>query len=444
MKSKNQVVTLFAGLQWLSFMFANTVVIPLSVGAAYHLSPEQISGTMSRSFILTGLACLLQVLFGHGLPLMEGQSGFWWGIVLSLATMGTASGVPLTQVGGSLAIGMILGGVLVSVLGFLGLHKILNRLFTPIVMAVLLILLAAQLISIFMQGMLGISQTGQVQLGVAGLSLLIAIIVGLLTITGRGLVSNFSILIGLVLGWVLFVLLFGQAAHHVIPDWQSVLQTFTWGKPEWSFGIITAAVITALINTTNTVATLRAVEPLFNIKVKPNQYRRSFVWTGIYTILSGFFSVVAYAPYTSSIGFLRTTRLLKKAPFIVGAVLFIVLGLDPFLAGFFATLPMSIGDSVLFIAYLQLFGSALQNIEGTRFTFKTIFRIAVPTLTGLAIQSIPSQAFASLPGFSRAIVGNGMLVGILLAVLLENTVQWSRFEDGHLEGELVQAKSQID
>ena len=429
MNLRNNFVTLFAGLQWLSFMFANTVVIPLSIGAAYHLTAGQISGSMSRSFILTGAACLLQILFGHGLPLMEGQSGFWWGITLSLSAIGTASGMPLSEVGGSLAVGMISGGVLVSILGLLGLHKVLNRLFTPIVMAVLLILLAAQLIDIFLRGMLGISETGQVDLGVAGLSLLIAILVGVLTVAGRGLISNFSILIGLVIGWIGYVLLFGSASSHVIPSFQEVVHPFVWGQPAWNGGIIAAAVMTALINTTNTVATLRAAEPLFRIRVDANQYRRSFVWTGIYTALAGLFSVVAYAPYTSSIGFLRTTRIVRKAPFIVAAVLFILLGLAPTLAGFFATLPMSIGDSVLFIAYLQLFGSALQNIEGTRFTYRTIFRIAVPTLTGLAIQSIPSQAFASLPGSARAIVGNGMLVGILLAILLENTIPWHKFDD---------------
>ena len=428
-KPKHQVVTLFAGLQWLSFMFANTVVIPLSIGAAYHLSPEQISGTMSRSFILTGLACLIQVLLGHGLPLMEGQSGFWWSVMLGLATMGMASGMPLAEVGGSLAVGMIVGGALISVLGMFGLHKILNRLFTPIVMAVLLILLAAQLIDIFMQGMLGITEDGKVQPGIAGLSLVIALLVGVLTITGRGLISNFSILIGLALGWIVFVLLFGNPAHHVVPGWREVSQTFVLGKPSWNIGIVIAAVLTALINTTNTIATLRAAEPLFNVKVKANQYRRSFVWTGIYTVLSGLFSVAAYAPYTSSIGFLRTTRLLNKAPFIVGSALFVILGLVPSLAGFFSTLPMSVGDSVLFIAYLQLFGSALHNIEGTRFNFKTIFRIALPTLTGLAIQTMPSQVFSTLPGFVRAILGNGMLVGIMLAVILENTVRWSRFEE---------------
>jgi xanthine/uracil permease len=96
------------------------------------------------------------------------------------------------------------------------------------------------------------------------------------------------------------------------------------------------------------------------------------------------------------------------------------------LTGFFATLPISIGDAVLFVAYLQLFGSALKNIEGLDFNYKTIFRIALPTLTGISILSVPADVFSSLPEFTQAVVGNGMLIGIIMAVILEKIVKWDR------------------
>jgi xanthine/uracil permease len=73
-----------AGLQWLFFMFANTVVIPLTIGDAFDLSAGEVAGALQRSFIYTGAACILQAVFGHKYPLMEGQSGLWWGSILSL------------------------------------------------------------------------------------------------------------------------------------------------------------------------------------------------------------------------------------------------------------------------------------------------------------------------------------------------------------------------
>ena len=53
-------VTLLAGFQWLFFMFANTIVIPISIGSAFQLEQIEIVSAIQRSFILTGVACFLQ------------------------------------------------------------------------------------------------------------------------------------------------------------------------------------------------------------------------------------------------------------------------------------------------------------------------------------------------------------------------------------------------
>jgi xanthine/uracil permease len=416
---RSALVNLFAGIQWLGFMFANTVVIPLSIGAAFHQSPGDIAGAMARSFLITGLACLIQVFAGHRMPLMEGQSGLWWGVILGLAQMGVATGLPLAAVGGSISLGIVLGGIAILLCGAAGVHRFLNRLFTPVVMAVLLFLLAAQLIDIFFQGMLGIPTHGQVDLPIAGLSLLVALFVSILTIAGRGLVSNFSILIGLSVGWIAHVALFGPERPVVQPSLRELAHWFPWGTPHIHAGILITCVITALLNTTNTIATLRAAEPVFGRQVTEGQYKRSLVLSGVYTAVSGPLGLVPYAPYTSSIGFLRTTRLYDRAPFAIGAALFTAFGLIPPLSGFFATMPVSIGNAVLFVAYLQLFGAALANLEGMSLDFRNIFRIAAPTLVGLAILSTPPQMFAALPAYVQSLCSNGMLVGILLAILLE-------------------------
>jgi len=422
------VVELLAGFQWLGFMFANTVVIPLSIGMAFHLTQQQVAGDMARSFIVTGLACLLQVFFGHRLPLMEGQSGLWWGIILTMTTVSESTGLSLASVGGSLAVGMILGGIAVVLCGLMGLHRLLNRLFTPVVMAVLLLLLSAQLIDIFLRGMLGVVGGGAIHLGVAAISILVTLSVGALTLWGKGLTGNFSILIGIVGGWILFDVTQQPHVSVVVPSVQSMAAMFVWGRPQYNLGIVITGILAALLNTTNTMATLRAAEDVFERAVRDAQFRRSFSITGLFTMVAGVFSLVPYAPYTSSIGFLRTTRLYSRISFMVGASLFLIMGMVPALAGLLSTMPVSVGDAVLFIAYLQLFGSALGNLEGIHFTYKSIFRIAIPVLTGLALLAMPGSAFSSLPGVVKAIASNGMLVGILLAIILENTIRWQRFQ----------------
>ena len=122
------------------------------------------------------------------------------------------------------------------------------------------------------------------------------------------------------------------------------------------------------------------------------------------------------------------SRILNRAPFLVGAALFILLGLIPPLGQLFASLPVSVGDAVLFVAYLQLFGSGLSLLEGMKFTFKTIYRIALPVLLGLSLFIIPSTAFGTIPDLVRSLVQNGLVMGILVAMIVQFAIPWKRIE----------------
>src|SRR5690625_2251902 len=89
-------------------------------------------------------------------------------------------------------------------------------------------------------------------------------------------------------------------------------------------------------------------------------YRISFTVTGVATVGAGFFGLVPYAPFVSSIGFLKQTNIYDKLPFIIGSFLFFLMGVIPPIGTFFSTLPLSIGSAVLFVAYLQLFNSSIE------------------------------------------------------------------------------------
>lgn len=428
MNQKSSAAMFFAGFQWLFFMFANTVVIPLTIGDAFDLSSIEVASALQRSFIYTGAACILQAVIGHRYPLMEGQSGLWWGAILSLSASASSAGITASELGGGLAIGIILSGILVTVLGALGMGNVLKRLFTPVVMSTVLFLLAAQLIGIFTKGMLGLATGNEIHLPTAGLSIFLILLVVWINVKGPGVIRNFSILIGIVAGWIIYVLFFPAQPTEVITS-TKIFNVFPWGKPTFSLGLIIMAVITGLVNTTNTIAAIKGFEPMVKATTTNNQYRKSFVLTGINSVVSGLFGMVPYAPYVSSLGFLQSTLIFERLPMIIGAVMFMVLGLVPALSHLFSTLPVSVGDAVLFVAYLQLFSGALANLDGIRFTPKTIYRIATPVLLGIAIMNIPVDMFGSIPMLVRPLLSSGLLMGILLSVLLENTINWSKLDN---------------
>ncbi|MCZ2257562.1 uracil/xanthine transporter [Sporosarcina sp. G11-34] len=418
MKRLSLSVTLLAGFQWLFFMFANTIVIPISIGSAFQLEQIEIVSAIQRSFIFTGVACLLQALIGHRLALMEGQSGLWWGVILSLAATASTMNMELTTIGGSIAVGIMISGVLVAVFGLFGMGEVLKKWFTPVVMFVFLLLLANQLITIFLKGMIGLNTGDSIDAKVACFSFVLAAITILIHVKGKGIISSLNLLIGMTVGWIGSLLLFPAETAETIKT-TPFSTFFPWGQPTLEWGIIITVVITGLLNTTNTIATLKGAEDIFEEKTTAKQYRASFFLTGSLSTISGMLGLVPYAPYASSLGFLQSTGIRERSPFIVGSLLFICLGVIPSLSTFFSTIPHSVGNTVLFVAYLQLFRSAFRNVEGLTFDPKTVYRVALPTLLGLSIMTLPTEVFSTFPELVRPLLSNGLLMGILSALLME-------------------------
>lgn len=423
----------FAGLQWLFFIFTNTVVIPITVGAAFQLSEGQIIILVQLSFIVTGLACIVQTLFGHKRSIMEGQSGLWWGVILSLSYSASAQGISLGTLGGSLAVGIIMSGILTVIIGLSGLGKYVSKLFSEGVMGVFMFLFGCQIISIFLKGMLGIpfgtqSETAQIDIPIFLLSATIAAIVIIISIKASPKIRRYALLLGIIIGWILYVLIFEQKT--TTGEMTSIsVSLFPLGAPAWNIGIIITAILTGLLNLANTFGALKGTDGMYHSKTTNGQYKRTITISGFFVMIAGLFGMVPYAPYVASIGFLSQTRIVERLPLILGGCMFVIMGMVPAIGQFFSKLPLSVGSAVLFVAYLQLLHSSLQFFRQIELNTTNIYRSAIPLFVGIIIMTLPPTYFESIPGFIRPLISNGLLMGIILSLILENC--FSR-ERGHV------------
>lgn len=418
-----------AGLQWFFFIFANIIVIPITIGEAFQLSQEAINSMMQFSFIVTGLACIAQAFFGHKRPIMEGQSGLWWGIFLTLVTTATAQGMPLHELGGSLAVGVMVSGAITIFIGVTGLGPQIAKLFNPGVMSVFVLLLGFTLIQIFLKGMLGIpfgitNEEVTIQLPTAVLAMLIAIFVIVISIKSRPQIRSYALLIGMVVGWILHVLFFGVESKGTSNGTTYML--FPLGPLTWNTGVVLTAVLAGLLNLTNTFGALKGSDQFYGSSNTKREYATSLSITGITNIASGFFGLVPYSPYVSAIGFLRQTQIFDRLPFIIGGFLFFFMGLIPPIGMFFTHLPLSIGSAVLFVAYLQLFMSSYDFLKQITLHSSNVYRVAIPIFIGAIIMTFPPNYFASFPVMLQPFLSNGLLVGIVLAIVLENVINWEK------------------
>lgn len=420
----------FSGLQWLFFIFTNTVVIPITVGAAFELSPIKIVNLLQLSFVVTGLACIVQAFIGHRRAIMEGQSGLWWGVILTLCTTASAQGMPMSVLGGSLTVGIIISAILTFIIGVSGVGPHLAKLFNPAAMGVFMFLFGCQLIGIFLKGMLGIPfgnqpQGAHIDLSISLLSIITAIIVIIISVKAPPSIRRYGLLIGIIIGWVAYSLIF-QSQDSVSQASSYSLELFPLGKPAWDAGIIITTVLAGLLNSANTFGSLKGTEGMYNVQTKKSEYRASFVITSFFTAISGLFGLVPYSPYVSSIGFLSQTGILKRLPFVLGGFMFLVMGLIPPIGHFFSQLPLSVGSAALFVSYLLLLNSSMNFFKQVEFKANNAYRSAIPLFVGIVIMTLPPSYFETIPSVIRPLLSSGLLMGIILALLLENLVNWER------------------
>jgi xanthine/uracil permease len=417
-------LTMFSSVQWLFFIFANTVLVPIAVGNAFQLPPETIAMMLRTSLILTGMACMIQGWLGHKFPIMEGPSGLIWGLILNLGLSAHSLGMSPFEIGGGIATGLLLACLVSILLVVFNGVKILKWIFQPMVKSVYLFLLTFQLIFIFFEGMFKLNDDGSIHIPISLYSVAIVIFVTLLTMKGNRFISNFSILIGIVVGWIGYELIFPQEVGLSLKSMEIEWTLFPLGEPNFQIGIIVVSFIAGILNLSNSIVSIQTAASLYKQQANDKQIGRSIYITSIMTIIGTMFGQVAFTPFTSTIGFLQSTKIYNREPFILGGGLLTAIGVIPFIATFLTQMPFTVGNAVLLVAYMQLFGTAMNSLKGEVFNSNTIFRIALPILFGVSLMKVPPSIFSNLPVMIQPLISNGLIMGMLLSILLEKLVKW--------------------
>ena len=410
-----------AGFQWFFFIFCNTVVVPPTLQSAFQLPASALITLTQYGFITTGLACLAQALLGHRRAIMEGPTGLWWSTILTVTVGEAARGTPFASIASSLAVGISLSAIFTIIIGVSGIGHRLAKLFSPTVMVFFMLLLGAQLTTIFFKGMLGLPfSSTQANVGVQLAPFSLALAVMLLVL---------GMIIFLTDGIARYALLFGTPPA-----------TMASGPIHWQWfplgyggelrpGIILTALLAGLVNITNTYGAIRGSDVFYPQQGASNtRYRRSFIISGLMTLITVPLSVVPFSPFVSSIGLLTQTGETSRQPFIIGCLCCLLVGLFTPLTHFFTTLPLPISSAVMLVSYLPLLYSSLSFSKQITFTARNIYRLALPLFIGIFLMGLPPVYLQTLPLTIRPLLGNGLLIGVLLAVVMENLIPWDRIK----------------
>lgn len=412
------------GFQHVIFIALSTVAIPVVVGPLLGLSQDDVAGMLQRTFILCGFISILQVKFGHGYPILEAPAGFWVGIMTLMAGLAPAAGKELSELRTDLEGGLITAGIVVMAITVAGLIPLVMKLFTPAVNGVLILLMVLQISPTIVKGMFGITAEYQtVDLKVAAVFCSIMIIILGINLFAKGFLQSISTLVGILTGWLLAALL---GMTNPIPagggKWISIPQIFAWGKPTFDVGITATCIIAALVLLSMSYTSIKSMAEILEEQVSPKQWSRAFVMHGLTTSLTGVFSIIAFMPYLSSTGFLAMTGVAARAPFVLAGVVMILLGLIAPVGMLLSTIPMAVGCGALIVVFALILGQGLRELQSTKITNRESFVIGISLIVGIGTMFLPAAAFQELPGAAAYILPNGLVDGVLLALILDNVL----------------------
>lgn len=419
-----------SGLQWFFFIFCNTVVIAPTLKSVFHLSFEQTYLIAQYSFLGAAAACVAQVCFGHKRAIMEGPGGLWWATILSVTYSESSQGTPLGDIAMSFAIGIAIAGAMTVLIGITGFGRILSRFFTPPVMVVFMFLLGAQLVSIFLKGMLGIPfgvvhEVASIQWHTAPVAFLtvLLIVTGIVFLPQR--FARYAVLAGVIAGWFAFYVIYGAD--------EAFLSNVSWRLfiPDGEFhirsGIVFICALLGIVNVSNTFGALRGTDNLYKDKPENGDiYRRSFITTGLFTIFFAPLGTVPFSPFVSSIGLLTQTGDSSRRSFFIGSALFLIVAFTPDLIRFFNSIPLPVSSAAMMVSYLPLLWSSFFFLSQTTLNPRNIYRIALPIFVGLFLIALPPTYLQDVPLLFRPLLGNGLLMGIIMVLILESVVPWDR------------------
>ncbi len=463
--------TIVLGTQHVLTMFGATVSVPLLFGPAMGMSPADTARLISAVMLCSGLATLVQTIFGSRLPIVQGVSfsflGAFFLIIGAASAEASAAGTSVGPLAMQYIAGAIIAGALVEIgLGFSGLIGLLRKALSPVVIGPVIMLIG---LALFMHG----APKAGTHWPISGLTILLIIVFSLVLSRTKRFFKLFPILTAVVgVTALCFVLskagVFpeGHPSHvslAAVGDSQWVRLSpgeliFPWGAPKFHFGFFLAVLAGYLASMIESIGDYHAVSYMSGGgNPTSKQLSRGIGAEGIGCFLTGVFGGFASTSYSENIGLIGLTKVGSRWVVQVGGVILIVLGIFGKFGGFAAAIPgpvvgglycalfgliAAIGiqqlakadlssDRNLFISGFSLFmGLSVPAYFGARATAEALgpgqtLALYTPTVEGLL-----ASMSSTLGGVVASIGSTGMAVAAICGILLDNLIPGTPEERG--------------
>lgn len=410
--------------QWLLFMLANSIAVPIALAPFIGLNEVETGILIQRVFLVSGFFSIVQALIGHRLTLNEGSGSMWFGLFIILGTMAPVLGFGKDELLSALGLAVFSGGVISLILGLTGAVGWMMRWFTPAITGTFSVLLSFQLGMAYLQGMLGLTPNQvHVDVNQSLIGLLVIVVVVGITIYAKGVTRTIGLFFGILIGWIAYWM-FGMLdiAHLDSENVTWLPQILPLVSFQWDVGVILTGVITGALVTSNTITAIVAMSKINGQQPAKKAFNRSSIVTGFADMAGGSLGTPGYAPFMAAASLVSVTNVRSLTPFVLGSAFMLTIGLFTPVTMFIATLPPAVACAALLATLSHMFAIGIKDYLLLAWNSRDIFVVGTSVVIGVSVFSLPPETFTALPNAIQLVMSNGMMVGLLLAILLEHVL----------------------
>ncbi len=423
-----KLVTL--GLQHVLVMYAGAVAVPLILGRALKLPPEDVAFLISADLFACGLATLIQSVgfpgVGIRLPVMMGVTFASVGPMLSMAA---APDVGLLGIYGA----VISAGVFaVIVAPFMGR---LLPLFPPVVTGTIILVIGISLMRVginwaggglptltkVVDGVTGaFPNPNYGQLEGLGIALFVLVVILVLIRWFTGFIANVAVLLGIIAGAVLATLLGVMHFDRVVSAaWVDLVVPLRFGVPKFQLvPIITMCIVMVVVMIESTGMFL-ALGEMTGRNIDRAAITRGLRADGVGTILGGILNTFPYTSFSQNVGLVGVTGVRSRWVTATGGAIMLALGLLPKMSALVEAVPVVVlgGAGVVMFGMVAATGARILTGVDFKANRYNLFVVAISVGFGM-IPLVAPNFFRHTPDVLHPLLESGILLAAIVSVAL--------------------------
>jgi uric acid transporter len=452
------------GFQHVLVMYAGAVAVPLIVGRALKLSPEQVAMLISADLFCCGLVTLIQSLgvtrwFGIRLPVMMGVTFAAVGPMVAFANA-------MPGVDGARAIfGAIIGAGAISMVLAPLVSKLL-RVFPPAVTGTIIAMIGISLMRVGVGWALGgpppmaqnvdvpklVAMVDSAKAAAAALpagaasapvlklagpipmvnnasygaldNLAVAAVVLLFILLiakyAKGFVSNIAVLLGIVAGCAIAVLMGKMGFEKVAKaQWFDVVTPFAFGMPTFDLVMILTMTLVMIVVMIESTGMFLALSDMTGKKLDQSALAAGLRTDGLGTLIGGIFNTFPYTSFSQNVGLVGVTGVRSRFVCVAAGVIMIALGMFPKMGALVESVPLFVlgGAGLVMFGMVAATGIRILSTVDYKNNRNNLYIVALSVGIGL-MPLVAPRWMQQMPHSLHPLLDSGILLTSLAAVAL--------------------------